>query len=228
MVAHPFLLARARDINHGPYGAEARDSPGGHKAEDNAEERAALAPMTNSVVDNRTSHDGHVSQLNPVKFNLLNESRQGDQAADQEPSQMPESQTPVTHRQERGQLQNRMGELGGGSVLRRLKPLLDSFIREDKQRSGTLSPELFRAILVEGHGGLWRGLGASKAEVQRLTRYTGEDSLCKVNTHRKKMHFPSVIQAPGVLGLLFSRKKNKSSIPAWISKQNRNISSSTC
>ncbi|CBN73996.1 hypothetical protein Esi_0009_0188 [Ectocarpus siliculosus] len=57
---------------------------------------------------------------------------------------------------------NRENELGeGGKVLQRLKPLLDNFILEDTQRTGTLPAADFRRVLCEGHGGLWPGLGTS-------------------------------------------------------------------
>ncbi|CAM9261120.1 unnamed protein product, partial [Ectocarpus sp. 8 AP-2014] len=57
---------------------------------------------------------------------------------------------------------NRETELGeGGKVLQRLKPLLDNFIGEDTQRTGTLPAADFRRVLCEGHGGLWPGLGTS-------------------------------------------------------------------
>ncbi|CAM9177663.1 unnamed protein product, partial [Ectocarpus fasciculatus] len=64
---------------------------------------------------------------------------------------------------ERGtRFRNRENELGeGGKILQRLKPLLDNFIREDTQRTGTLPAADFRRVLCEGHGGLWPGLGTS-------------------------------------------------------------------
>ncbi|CAM9258655.1 unnamed protein product [Ectocarpus sp. 4 AP-2014] len=55
--------------------------------------------------------------------------------------------------------ENELGE--GGKVLQRLKPLLDNFIREDTQRTGTLPAADFRRVLCEGHGALWPGLGTS-------------------------------------------------------------------
>ncbi|CAM9653059.1 unnamed protein product [Ectocarpus sp. 12 AP-2014] len=55
--------------------------------------------------------------------------------------------------------ENELGE--GGKVLQRLKPLLDNFIREDTQRTGTLPAADFRRVLCEGYGGLWPGLGTS-------------------------------------------------------------------
>lgn len=181
MAAHSFLLARARDINHVPQAAEAQDNPDGHKPENNGGERTALAPMTTIIGNNGSSNNGHDTALNPEKVSLLNGPQQGDQEG---------NQTTATHGGKRGQLRNRVEELGGGSVLKRLKPLLDSFIREDEQRSGALPAELFRKILTEGHGGLWPGLGDPKAGwaydaiggVQGLTRHSGEDSLCTVNT----------------------------------------------
>ncbi|CAM9189565.1 unnamed protein product, partial [Hapterophycus canaliculatus] len=53
----------------------------------------------------------------------------------------------------------RAGELGEeGDVLKRLRPILDSFIREDTQRTGTVPAAVFRRVMCEGHGGLWPNL----------------------------------------------------------------------
>ena len=61
-----------------------------------------------------------------------------------------------------GRFRERSEELGeSGGLLKRLKPLLDSFIREDAQRTGTLPAADFRRIICEGHGGLWPDLAAS-------------------------------------------------------------------
>ena len=58
-----------------------------------------------------------------------------------------------------GNFRERAEQLGeSGGVLKRLKPLLDSFIREDAQRTGTLPASDFRRIMCEGHGGLWPDL----------------------------------------------------------------------
>lgn len=58
-----------------------------------------------------------------------------------------------------GKFRERAEQLGeNGGVLKRLKPLLDSFIREDAQRTGTLPASDFRRIICEGHGGLWPDL----------------------------------------------------------------------
>lgn len=43
--------------------------------------------------------------------------------------------------------------------MRRLKPLLDGFMRHDKHRTGTVPADVFRQALVEEHGGVWPELG---------------------------------------------------------------------
>ncbi|CAM9225060.1 unnamed protein product [Scytosiphon promiscuus] len=45
-----------------------------------------------------------------------------------------------------------------GDVLKQLRPMLDSFIREDTQRTGTLPAAVFRRVICEGHRDLWPSL----------------------------------------------------------------------
>lgn len=49
-----------------------------------------------------------------------------------------------------------------GTSLWRLKPLLDAFLKEDVQRTGTVPADIFRQILMEHHGGLWPELAHGK------------------------------------------------------------------
>lgn len=150
IASHLFVLAVARDIN-ADHSSETLEESGGGAGED---------------------HRQHAAPSSSIRDYISNSSNQADEASllasrpkdKQQGTDEAEGRRGVKlARGSRRHLQNRTEELKGGSTLRRLKPLLDSFIHEDTYRTGALPAEVFRRVLVVGHGGLWSGLGAPKA-----------------------------------------------------------------
>lgn len=202
--AYPFILAKARDINACPHAGKDGDRsfedirPMPEETNQNDDHDGRSQPLsTTETKDHGISHSatenrGHVSVVpHAEQADAVNESRQGHQDAEKKGEtciqRKGESQTPsATERggDGAGLLRDQTEQLKGGAVLRRLQPLLDSFIREDKQRSGALPAEVFRDILTEGHGGLWPGIGSPKSRNDccdaghggsGLTRHSGND-----------------------------------------------------
>lgn len=132
VAGHSFLLARARDINK-----KSLQNPVSSYVQGLLEDVPETSPIDRASVTETKAVEGLLGQADGMA-SLENDPRP------------------------RSRLQDRAEELGAdGALLRRLQPLLDSFIREDTHRTGTLNARDFRRVLCEGHGGLWGDLGTT-------------------------------------------------------------------
>lgn len=132
VAGHSFLLARARDINENSLPNPVRSSVQG---------------LLEDVPKISAIHRASITETRAVE-DLIG---QADGITSFENDPRP-----------RSRLKDRAEELGvDGALLRRLQPLLDSFIREDTHRTGTLNAHDFRRVLCEGHAGLWGDLGTT-------------------------------------------------------------------
>lgn len=132
VAGHSFLPARARDINE-----KSLENPVSSYVQGLLEDVPKISAIDRASVTETRAVEGLIGQADG-KVSLESDPRL------------------------RSRLKDRAEELGvDGGLLRRLQPLLDSFIREDTHRTGTLNARDFRRVLCEGHGGLWGDLGTT-------------------------------------------------------------------
>lgn len=187
VAGHSFLLSRPRDIN-----AEATT---GLKSSDVAE-----------VLGD--AHDGSPSPFThePANRNLLSESttanqpvslRKGGDGFENIPPGDHDSSTDALRMAGHGTRGRVEDLLDGGRILKRLKPLLDSFIQEDTHRTGTLPAADFRRILCEGHGSLWPSLGRPlRTQVATQQRYVASTTRADVGGTKKASAGKSIERIP--------------------------------
>lgn len=147
MSGYPFLRAQARDIN-----AELRPNDAGWLAKNNIPNTSKPPP------ENSESFPPNREPQNCDRFPEEETQHRDNNNIDRDDERR---QLNGGHHNQKPVPRDRQEEPGDGSILVRLKPLLDSFIREDPHRTGTLLAGDFRRVLCEGHGeGLWPSLAA--------------------------------------------------------------------
>lgn len=178
VTGHQFLVAKSRDIN-----APATGNPtaGG------IEGLLDVVPKTYMSSSSSSSSMPNSGGYRDTTGAAAGSARQTDDARAENASRYdyPGDENPKKGERAAGKFRERSEELGeSGGVLKRLKPLLDSFIREDAQRTGTLPAADFRRVICEGHGGLWPDLAAfSEGRGTVSPEYTaGENSMVPART----------------------------------------------
>ena len=167
VMGHQFLVAKPRDIN---APATAKPITSGIEGLLDAYPKAYLSssssssscssPNSGSYRDTSAAAAARTTSTNRARSENTNYDHSGD---------------PKEERRTGSKFRERAEELGeSGEILKRLKPLLDSFIREDAQRTGTLPASDFRRVICEGHGGLWPDLAVGSERRRAVPpEYTG-------------------------------------------------------